>query len=34
MARCWRARPQALKDAGLQRVTVSLDGLDDTVFRA
>ena len=24
---------QALKDAGLQRVTVSLDGLDDAVFR-
>ncbi|MCG2656584.1 MAG: GTP 3',8-cyclase MoaA [Hydrogenophaga sp.] len=27
-------KAQALKDAGLQRVTVSLDGLDDTVFRA
>jgi len=26
-------KAQALKDAGLQRVTVSLDGLDDTVFR-
>ena len=24
---------QALKDAGLSRVTISLDGLDDTVFR-
>jgi cyclic pyranopterin phosphate synthase len=27
-------KARALKDAGLQRVTVSLDGLDDTVFRA
>ena len=27
-------KAQALKAAGLQRVTVSLDGLDDTVFRA
>ena len=27
-------KAQALKDAGLQRVTVSLDGLDDTVFRS
>ncbi|SDO16300.1 cyclic pyranopterin phosphate synthase [Rhodoferax sp. OV413] len=26
-------KAQALKDAGLQRLTVSLDGLDDTVFR-
>jgi len=26
-------KARALKDAGLQRVTVSLDGLDDTVFR-
>ena len=26
-------KAQNLKDAGLQRVTVSLDGLDDTVFR-
>ena len=26
-------KAQALKDAGLQRVTVSLDGLDDSVFR-
>ena len=26
-------KAQALKDAGLQRVTVSLDGLDDAVFR-
>jgi GTP 3',8-cyclase len=29
-----RRKAKALKDAGLQRVTVSLDGLDDTVFRA
>ena len=27
-------KAQALKDAGLQRVTVSLDGLDDSVFRS
>jgi len=27
-------KAQALKDAGLRRVTVSLDALDDTVFRA
>ncbi|MFN9391310.1 MAG: GTP 3',8-cyclase MoaA [Betaproteobacteria bacterium] len=27
-------KAQALKDAGLKRVTVSLDSLDDTVFRA
>ena len=27
-------KAQALKNAGLQRVTVSLDGLDDAVFRA
>ena len=27
-------KAQALKDAGLQRVTVSLDSLDDTVFKA
>ena len=27
-------KAQALKDAGLNRVTVSLDGLDDAVFRA
>ena len=26
-------KAQALKDAGLRRVTVSLDGLDDTIFR-
>src|SRR5690606_13226001 len=26
-------KAQALKDAGLQRVTVSLDTLDDTIFR-
>ena len=26
-------KASALKDAGLQRITVSLDGLDDTVFR-
>lgn len=29
-----RRKAQALKDAGLQRVTVSLDGLDDAVFRS
>ncbi len=28
------AKAQALRDAGLNRVTVSLDALDDTVFRA
>ena len=28
-----RRKAQALKDAGLNRVTVSLDGLDDAVFR-
>jgi cyclic pyranopterin phosphate synthase len=27
-------KAQALRDAGLRRVTVSLDGLDDTVFRS
>jgi len=27
-------KARSLKDAGLQRVTVSLDGLDDTVFRS
>ena len=27
-------KARALKEAGLQRVTVSLDGLDDTVFRS
>ncbi|OYT93069.1 MAG: GTP 3',8-cyclase MoaA [Burkholderiales bacterium PBB3] len=27
-------KARSLKDAGLQRVTISLDGLDDTVFRA
>jgi cyclic pyranopterin phosphate synthase len=27
-------KAQSLKDAGLKRVTVSLDGLDDTVFRS
>ena len=27
-------KAQSLKDAGLQRVTVSLDGLDDAVFRS
>ncbi|MFM9914239.1 MAG: GTP 3',8-cyclase MoaA [Rhizobacter sp.] len=26
-------KAQALRDAGLQRITVSLDGLDDTIFR-
>jgi molybdenum cofactor biosynthesis enzyme MoaA len=34
MVPCWRARRVALKAAGLQRVTVSLDGLDDAVFRS
>ena len=29
-----RRKAQALKAAGLQRVTVSLDGLDDAIFRA
>ena len=29
-----RRKAQALKDAGLQRVTISLDGLDDATFRA
>ncbi len=29
-----RKKAQALKDAGLHRVTVSLDGLDDATFRA
>jgi GTP 3',8-cyclase len=29
-----KRKAKALKDAGLQRVTVSLDGLDDTIFRA
>ena len=33
-ARCWPQGPRTLKEAGLQRVTVSLDALDDTVFRA
>jgi GTP 3',8-cyclase len=28
-----KRKAQALRDAGLQRVTVSLDGLDDAVFR-
>ncbi len=28
-----RKKAQALKDAGLHRVTVSLDGLDDAIFR-
>ena len=27
-------KAQSLKDAGLKRITVSLDGLDDTIFRA
>lgn len=27
-------KAQALKDAGLRRITVSLDGLDDAVFRS
>ncbi|MEN9316365.1 MAG: hypothetical protein RIS35_2758, partial [Pseudomonadota bacterium] len=29
-----RRKARALRDAGLRRVTVSLDGLDDAVFRA
>jgi cyclic pyranopterin phosphate synthase len=29
-----KRKAQALKDAGLKRITVSLDGLDDTVFRS
>lgn len=29
-----RRKAQQLKDAGLKRVTISLDGLDDTVFRS
>ena len=29
-----RRKARSLKDAGLERLTVSLDGLDDTVFRA
>jgi GTP 3',8-cyclase len=29
-----RRKAKSLKDAGLQRVTVSLDGLDDSIFRA
>ena len=29
-----RAQAQALKDAGLQRITVSLDSIDDDVFQA
>ncbi len=29
-----KKKAQALKDAGLKRLTVSLDGLDDTIFRA
>lgn len=29
-----RRKARALRDAGLQRVTVSLDGIDDAVFRA
>jgi cyclic pyranopterin phosphate synthase len=29
-----KRKAQALKDAGLQRITVSLDGLDDAVFRS
>ena len=29
-----RKKAQALKDAGLKRLTVSLDGLDDSIFRA
>ncbi len=33
-ARCSRSKAQALKAAGLKRVTVSLDSLDDATFRA
>ena len=33
-ARCSRRRRAALRDAGLKRVTVSLDSLDDATFRA
>ena len=33
-ARCSRRRRAALRDAGLTRVTVSLDSLDDATFRA
>ena len=33
-ARCSRRKARALKAAGLQRVTVSLDSLDDAIFRA
>ena len=33
MRRSSRRRPEALADAGLTRVTVSLDSLDDEVFR-
>ena len=29
-----RARAQGLKDAGLRRITISLDSLDDTTFKA
>jgi GTP 3',8-cyclase len=29
-----RKKARALKDAGLRRLTISLDGLDDTIFRA
>ena len=34
MHRCCRAKAQALKDAGLGRITVSLDAMDDAHFRA
>ena len=32
--RCWRRRPRPSPRAGLSRVTVSLDSLDDAAFRA
>ena len=32
--RCWPRKAQALADAGLDRITVSLDSLDDETFRA
>jgi cyclic pyranopterin phosphate synthase len=32
MARCSQ-KAQSLKDAGLNRVTVSLDSLDDVIFK-
>ena len=32
-ARCWQRKAAALKAAGLKRITVSLDAIDDDVFR-